>query len=57
MAVSALCRSAALTKPLNRVPTIALSDVRLLASEPHVLPAASDYAKVFFPRTTLARAV
>ena len=56
MPVSAQCRNDNLTKPVHQ--TFTLADVRVLATgDPKLLPAASAWAKVYHPRTTLARAV
>ena len=43
-------------KPVNPRATFSLLDLRIMAMDPGLLAAASDYAKRFNPRTTLARA-
>lgn len=56
MPKNAQFRPETLTTPVNRTPTITLSDVRDLAtSDPSLLPDASAWARRFHPRTTLAR--
>lgn len=46
-----------LTNPVKvTVPTFALCDVQIAGIDPGVFSAASDYARRFFPRTSLARA-
>lgn len=37
-------------------PIFTLTDARALACDPALLPIASDWCKVYHPRTTLARA-
>jgi hypothetical protein len=55
MASRALSRPETVTIPLNRAEIFTLSDLRLLAITPSLLPAAASVANRFHPRTTLAR--
>lgn len=59
MPFSASCRILSVTIPgrVNSAPLMALADLCIVAIDPAVLPAASDYAKWRFPNTSLARAV
>lgn len=57
MPFSAQSRRAPFTTIGNPNAAFTLADVRLLAAaDPSLLPAASEYARRFHPRTTLARA-
>jgi len=41
---------------VRHVPVLTLPDLRIAAMDPGVFAAASDYAKAYFPKTSLARA-
>jgi len=41
---------------IRHVPLLSLGDLRIAAMDPGVFAAASDYAKAYFPKTSLARA-
>lgn len=56
MALSVQCRNEPLRMFVKDVPLLSLNDLRFVAMDPECFAAASDYAKRFFPRTTLARA-
>ena len=49
-------RDKTVTLSVKHVPLVSLPDLRISALDPGVFAAASDYAKKFFPRTSLARA-
>jgi hypothetical protein len=58
MADAGQCRGGTRPRSVNHdAPIYALDDIRALATaDPALLPAASDWAKIWHPRTTLARA-
>lgn len=55
-AIPAPCRNASVTIPIQHVPVLTLGDLRIAAMDPGVFAAASDFAKRYYPRTSLARA-
>lgn len=55
-AFQAQFRDKTVTMSVKHVPLVTLPDLRICAMDPGVFAAASDYAKFFYPRTSLARA-
>ena len=55
-AYPAQSRNRSVTMPVDHVATFALADLRVASIDPGLFAAASDYAKAFYPRTSLARA-
>lgn len=56
MAICAQARPDTLTTVANHAPLVSRDDLRALAADPAMLPAASAYARRFYPNTSLARA-
>lgn len=57
MALSVPLRNTAFTTSVHRVPSLALNDVRQIATlDPEYLPDAAAYARRFYVRSGLARA-
>jgi len=55
-AFPAPCRCHSLIIVIQDTPLLSLGDLRIAAMDPGVFAAASDYAKLMYPRTSLARA-
>jgi hypothetical protein len=49
-------RNHSFTISIKHDPLLSLPDLRIAAMDPGVFAAASDFAKRYFPRTSLARA-
>lgn len=57
MALTGPYRDRTATTPVNHAPVVTLDELRIAAMDPRVLPAASAYARRWFPRAgSLARA-